>query len=553
MEGRTALSWLSHATHSAPPQADLDRLDYERSVALLGTAPGGAGAEPPPYLENPLDTYATFADQDAQIQAELTDGGEEVEPAELEKRAADEWAAVADRHSLLSTLRAAVEHATGVRIMDKHGDVLACGVDGEMQEHAEDGRHRFVVYRCHRRDRCPECSVGYGEQRGEELVSLLDAVRSMTPRQKGYASGFALEVTVPEQVSGLIGAAMDAGQFAEARRLTRKVVKITRAVLWDAVKRRGLERGDVGAALNLHAFHSRTPMRRGWHWHVHATIPNATRRGAHLRRLGQLPNVPRSRAPKRFRVEARGPFKPEASVPAEHRGEVKIKNGRRLREDRRQVAWLSVLRLRLRELVLREFSKEVDLSELGAVNLHWHYFAGTAKGAASFRKRAMYVNRSPWHDAAKIAAAHPERVYSDSGLRDLAVFANRVQDVQTAIKTRRYLGWLSPGQRGRYGLEREAGEKSPWRPLPGGYRRIIRADAMGLWLRAYDGAGERAEFVPGSLVSWAAAAPPRAWSSPGQRQVKAERVARELAAAAAERRAAGEPRTAMGLFGQMPA
>jgi len=518
------LPWLAHAHNSTASQSDLDRLDWERSVSELGLPPEDAGVDPgprgeaPPYLENPLDTYATIADQDAQIQAEAARAAEppEREAAELEADAADDWRKRSDRHRVLSTLRAAMEHATGVQIMDRDGHRLACGVDGELQQHAESGRRRFLVYKCHRRDRCPECAVGYGEERGDELASLLDAVATLAPQGKRMPAGFGFEITLPEPVTEYIGAALDRGDFPTARRALSKLSKIARALTWDAVKRKGIEKSDVGAALNIHAFHSRTPMRRGWHFHAHVTIPNVTRRGEHLRRLGKLGKMP-----------AAG-------------GRVKDRGRERL----------DVLRDRLRELVLREYGADVDLSELKGVNLHWHYFGAGRKGAQGFRKRAYYVSRSPWHDAAKQAASHPDRVYSDAGMVLLGRFADRVEALQAAVRTRRYLGWLSPGQRKGWGLVKDEGQKSPWTAVPRGYRRIIKATATGLWLRAYDAAGEWAEHVDGALVTWSPVGPPRRWQTAAQRDEKKRRAA---AATGETRGAAAVAAVSPGLFGMMPA
>jgi len=518
---------LAHAHRTAPTQSELDRLDYARSVPALGQptyAPdtGAAGAEPPPYLENPLDTYATYADQDAQLQAELAGQAAppQQDPAEAEAEAVDAWTSLVDRRKLLSTLRAAVEHATAP-IVDKTGQRQACGVDGELQEHAEDGRRRFVVWRCHRRDRCPECAVTYGEERGEELGSLLDALATIAPKRKGYPAGFGLEVTVPEPVTRYIGDALDRGDYHTAKVALRRLTKIARTLVWDAVKRRGLERGDVGAAVNVHAFHSRSPLTGGWHFHVHVTIPNVTRTGEYLRRYGRLG---------------------------------------RLRDTYHRKAWrgrsrLALLRHRLRELVLREFGADVDLSGLANVNLYWHFFGGSRVGWRGFRKRALYVNRSPWHDVAKIAAKNPMMVYSDAGLALLAKFAERAETVQTALKVRRYLGWLSPGQRSKWGIVKDPGDKSPWRALPGGYRRIIRFDATGLWLRRFDSAGETAEHLEGAMVSWSNTSPPRRWQTASQRDAKAERQAEAERQAAANRSQAPGPASAVapGLFGMVPA
>jgi len=348
-------------------------------------------------------------------------------------------------------------------------------VDGWVEEQrlANDVvNRRFQVAHCHRRDRCPTCSVAYGEHRGDELYSILSAAAAAArDRRPSDAAGFRCDVTFPPPVAAYLAERIDAGDVDGARWIVDRMAKIAEQVLWHAVKRPDLDRRSLGVAVNVHHVHSRGPLRVDLHAHVHMTIPNA--------------------------VMERSEDGPAAYRVLRHKAKLKPET-------------LARARAYLAKRVRKVFGGLVDLSTYRKAVWKW----GVLNGDAALRKRSRYVNRSPYHDAAKVAERRPGYVYGDDGMAHLAMFAQRQAFVQSHLRVRRYRGYLSPGSRRAAGFrEVPRGDTATWQRELGGYRRIERHDETGIYLRVY-GAQERVERMDLEQVSWGPRGPPRRWHRP---------------------------------------
>lgn len=504
---------MSFLRRDGPSDDELERLDYLRSLEVLGPppgdlpslleagvageleldprdlpdagdpppapAPGGAGAKPPPYLETPPALTSTLPP------------GRPTTPYQRLTVVGRDPGKHARRVSALRTLRAASQYATGVQIMDPKGSGYPepCGVDGftQRREFANDvTERRFVVDHCGERDRCPICSTSYGEAQGDELGALLATLAAgATDRRESDPFAWRLEVTVPRAVSDLLAERIDAHDVAGSRWVVDRACRITEQTAWWAFsrgvdgagrirRRTELERSSMLMALNVHTFHSRNPLSGELHLHVHATIPNVTAIDTGDRTdSGRILRAP-------------GPV-------LRHRGFL----DRRLLEGARRY---------MQRRIVATFGELVDLA--GYARGNWH-----VKGIyspAALLKRAHYVNRSPWHDVAKREEHDPSAVYGDAGMRSLALFTNRQAFVQSELRVRRYRGAIAPGSRKRAGIRPEVPDELPprWVNEAGGYRRIERYDADRVYLRVY-GIRETIEAWDPSSVVWGGTGPPR--------------------------------------------
>lgn len=371
--------------------------------------------------------------------------------------------------------RAAVEAATGRAITDSDYHPLGCGTTGEVYEHDElPGARQFRVHTCKVRGRCPHCGATYGRERGEELHSLLSAAlerRRVPIADDGReALAWGVVVTLPKVVSAKLGElALDPRGEKVLRAELNKVMQVVRRYLSQLF---GRELRDLGVAVNLHWWSSRRPVGGGWHWHAHCLIPNVDRDGEQLRR-------------------------------------------RMLFADKR----LAAARVVLEEATWAAWGDELAAAghkrEAYRGNVKVNYVRSGSAGLRQLRHRTRYDGRHPFADMLKQARSAPASVYGGQ-LEDLAEFARRVELLQR-LKTRRYLGWLVPGQRKARGLQKEPAAASKWHAQGDGFRVIAAFTDAGVLVHRFRGMranGSRvveASTVAPELVAFEPTAPPKKW------------------------------------------
>lgn len=463
-KGADLLAW-PEATRAAAltlPRADLD---------AAGLTWGAAGGNPPPYLDPghllnspdpdgvPAAPTRSTPTRSERPKASTAAAGDRARPWERRTR---DWA---DEIAL----RAAIENATARAIVDGEGRPTPCCEDGWVFQHREHAdRFRFRVSTCHVRGRCPHCGRAYGLDQASELHSLLSAAleRRVRPLRDHDAAAWAFVVTLPRPVTELLGRLGDDPRERKAlRREIAKVVKVARGYVEHMLKLDGLEDArQLGAAMNVHWWASENPM-RGWHWHVHALVPNVRRDGRELRR--------------------RALFSEKA-----------LEGGRE----------------RLRELITRAWPTAAG--GRWTPNAHVRYYLADAEGRRKLRHRTRYDARHPYADALKLARRRPAAVFAIDSERALETLANRVEDMQS-IKLRRYVGWLVPGRRKDVGLVKptpdEDEPRDVWIAVQDGYRRIVRWTDGGLIVRKYDRDGETHAEVADELIDFQSQAPPVRW------------------------------------------
>jgi len=381
-----------------------------------------------------------------------------------------DWAERRERYREAVKLRAVVSELRGA-IRDGEGHELRCGVDGYIEQHVSvAGALRFKVQHCQRRDRCPADAMSYGELRGRELASVLDAAVSGRP----WAHGWELEVTTPAPLHGLYTCLVDAGDVAGVRDLDRRLVRVMQAYAWALLEPDRAHRSDVGLAVSLHHFHSFNdddPEGKGPLWpelypHAHAYVPNERPGGGELRHRAMFSE-----------------------------------------------AELAGARAQARAVLLREFGGLADLSGLGEIDVNAHFLRNDDAVTAKLAHRSTYQALHPWFDVVKQAMARPAEVYSEEGRAGLGAFADRAELLHR-VKSQRFGGWLTPGQRRRHGLVREDGEKSPWRALDedgGGYREIVGYTDTAVILRSPTWPKGEVQYFVGFMVAWGENAPPKLW------------------------------------------
>lgn len=363
-----------------------------------------------------------------------------------------------------NALRSLVEVATGATIRDRDGAELGCRHDGWVYQHVEaENAFTFRVATCKARGRCPHCGRTYGDDQGAELRSLMDAAieRRSTPLGPSDSLAWGVVVTLPRTVSRYLGAlADDPRGSADLRGELRKLVGVVRSYL---VHLFGLsDRRELGAALSVHWWSSNNPT-NGYHWHVHALVPNVRKDGAELRRRGMF-------TPEKLALS-------RAHLTAELCG-----------------AW-------------------PDLVDGGRpANAHVRWFPASRKGRRRLSHRCRYDARHPWADALKLSRRAPGTVFSEAALPAVRTLADRVQDL-SRIKLRRYVGWLVPGRRRTVGLVPAEREPDQWVAVADGHRRIVGFTDAGVMVKRAGLYGpDSVHEVPGELVTFDSQAPPRRWT-----------------------------------------
>lgn len=362
-----------------------------------------------------------------------------------------------------NALRSLVEVSTADTIRDRDGAPLTCRHEGWVYQHVEQpDAFTFRAATCKVRARCPHCGRTYGEDQGAELRSLMDAAlaRRSAPLGPTDSMAWGVVVTLPRAVTAFLGElADDPRRSADLRAELRKLVGIARSYLvhlFDLDDRR-----ELGAALNLHWWSSNNPT-NGYHWHVHALVPNVRKDGAALRR--------------------RGMFTPD-----------KLARSRAHLTAELCAAWPGL----------------VDGGRPANANVRW--YPASKKGRRRLSHRCRYDARHPWADALKLSRRAPGLLFSEAALPAVRLLADRVQDLQR-VKLRRYVGWLVPGRRRPVGLVPAEREPDQWAAVADGHRRIVGFTDSGVRVvkaGLYD--PDRVHEVPGELVAFDSQAPPRRW------------------------------------------
>lgn len=367
-------------------------------------------------------------------------------------------------------LRALVETVSGDPIRDAQGYELECQEGASVYQHREIvDAFRLQIHTCKKRGRCPHCGATYGEERGAELLSLIEAAldRRHSPVKDHTAIAWGIVVTLPRAVSDMIGDLADQG--IEGRKAFRKELGRVREVAQRFLVRLfNLHRDDpkeLAAVVNIHPFSSKTPT-RGYHWHAHLLVPNVRKDGRELRR--------------------RAVFDPEDLQAARAHLEAEL-----------ATAW-------------------PDLVDHGKqANFHLKWFTGSAEGRRGLRHRCRYDGRHPFADVIKLAQGErgPSQLYADQAVGQAATLFARIREIQHT-KLQRYLGWLVPGRRKPVGLHRvEDDSESDWIAVENGYRRVIAVTDQGVIVTRHDLGSEIHTEVIAESIKHESQGPPKRWEA----------------------------------------
>lgn len=330
-----------------------------------------------------------------------------------------------------------------------------CRLIWQWEENAETSERRLRPISCRERDICPHCGAEYGRTQGVELHSLLTAAldRRINPLTMREPLAWHIVLTLPPSVQAEMSIFSEIAAGPALRR--------TLAALTDGVKRHlaaafALPAQQLAAAVTWHYWHSERPL-DGPHWHAHVIVPNARRDRHPVARRGVVPERRLDAALESWRTTLTKMF-PSAFIPPQ-------------------------------------------------IVQHVAYISNNAAGHRRLRHLARYVSRHPMADLLAYAKREPA-LYSRPAEAVAAIqFWSRVQ----SLKTRRYLGYLHPGQRRAVGLVTAEPSGDVWTPVPGGIRRLLRWLPEGLLVSFWKDSREQTEIVPRHLVLASDPSPPTLW------------------------------------------
>lgn len=330
-----------------------------------------------------------------------------------------------------------------------------CRVIWQWEENSETAERRLRPIACRERDVCPHCGAEYGRVQGQELHSLLTAAldRRVNPPAMREPLAWHIVLTLPPAVQAKMA---EMSEAAAGPALRRALTALTDGVKRHLAAAFSLPSQQLAAAVTWHYWHSERPL-DGPHWHAHIIVPNARRDRYVVSRRGVIPAQRLEAAIESWRATL-GKLFPHAHLPP-------------------------------------------DLVQ------HVAFVTNNAAGHRRLRHLARYVCRHPAADLLAYAGRDPALFSRPVEAMAAIQFWSRVQNV----KTRRYLGYLHPGQRRAAGLVKMEPSGDVWTPVPGGIRRLLRWLPEGLLVSFWEDSREQTEIVPRHLVLASDPSPPTLW------------------------------------------
>lgn len=346
------------------------------------------------------------------------------------KKAVQDWESEVSRYERLYVLRELMYDSLGLF-------PEPCAERAFAWKHKQSGEYQLRPSTCHDRCICPRCAIGYGLERGDELLEFFKTVLEagqLLDRQP-TVKAFAFVLTLPDWLSAHLDSVVGRCHRSDLRNCLGKLTKAAQRTLC------AFFGADVGLKVNWHWWHSSDPL-SGPHWHMHVLVPN-------IRFLADGSSTI---------VQAMGKVSDDSL-------------------DALKVSWAKhVSRL--------GFVKKLRKQVPDALTVNYRFLTKW-KGKYSLAHRCRYDARHPMQDVESWVGVHEDK----NGLPDLDSpwlkwFLHRLSVLQ-GVQLARSLGWCSNAKAKQIGLEKYRPDDA-WERVPGVVYRFMKFDIHGAIVQATD-------------------------------------------------------------------